>query len=231
MKYRKKPVVIEAVQYKGGGNFDNPRIPDWIWEAFENKTLFYQQNGSDALQIKTLEGTMTGSVDDYIIQGVNGEIYPCKPDIFAKTYDKVAEGEHLSTDQFYTPERAAAEELLRRVVLKAWDNVGIDASSLSVQFYFTGLITLGSELDDNSLPDALIYNIMLEVPAPNGNRLITRSVKIQENELAGISHRCCTIIQEILADFIYPPKAQPVPETTVAADGIARINPESHYPD
>lgn len=92
-KFRKKPVVIEAVQYKGNGNFDNPALPDWIWKAFEEKTLFPQQNGSDPLQIKTLEGVLTVATDDFIIKGVNGEIYPCKPDIFEKTYESVQEEE------------------------------------------------------------------------------------------------------------------------------------------
>jgi hypothetical protein len=87
MKYRKKPVVIEAVQYKGDGNFSDPRLPEWIWKAFENKILYPQRNGSDPLQIKTLKGVLTVAIDDYIIQGVNGEIYPCKPDIFEKTYE------------------------------------------------------------------------------------------------------------------------------------------------
>lgn len=92
-KFRKKPVVIEAVQYKGDGNFYNTALPSWIWKAFEEKTLFPQQNGSDPLQIKTLEGVLTVATDDYIIQDVNGEIYPCKPDIFEKTYESFKDEE------------------------------------------------------------------------------------------------------------------------------------------
>ena len=62
MKYRKKPIVIEAYQTK------------------------------KEIIINTLEGDMKANIGDYIITGVNGEVYPCKPDIFEKTYEKV-EGE------------------------------------------------------------------------------------------------------------------------------------------
>lgn len=87
MKYRKKPVVIEAVRYEGQGNLDNPGgVPDWIWSAFENTTL-RATNGDDPLIVRTLEGDMTVSPGDWIIQGVKGEIYPCKPDIFEATYE------------------------------------------------------------------------------------------------------------------------------------------------
>ena len=84
MKYRKKPVVIEA----------------WLWD--ETKTTFDEigckmmstcghkehPNLMKSLRIETLEGTMRVSEGDYIIKGVKGEFYPCKPDIFLMTYDK-----------------------------------------------------------------------------------------------------------------------------------------------
>lgn len=85
-KYSKKPVVIEAVKYIGHGNFEDHALPDWIWRAFESKVLL-PTGGSDPLLIKTLEGDLTVSPNDYIIQGVSGELYPCKPDIFDKTYE------------------------------------------------------------------------------------------------------------------------------------------------
>lgn len=88
MKYRKKPVVIEAFRY----GFD--KIPEWGMEAKRQGILTpYSQFGGEVMycEIKTLEGTMRGEGGDYIIQGVNNEIYPCKPDIFHKTYDKVEE--------------------------------------------------------------------------------------------------------------------------------------------
>lgn len=94
-KYKKKPVVIEAFQYDGDlkGSDGGYYVPEWAIEAFENGILFYDEwDGIPAeLFIQTLEGRHHVSVDDYIIQGVNGELYPCKPDIFEKTYEKVEE--------------------------------------------------------------------------------------------------------------------------------------------
>lgn len=82
MKYRKKPVVIEAFTLKSG------EVPRWFIDALEKRDgsveVLPDAKGCD---IRTLEGVMHASVDDYIIQGVNGEIYPCKPDIFEKTYE------------------------------------------------------------------------------------------------------------------------------------------------
>ena len=83
MKYRKKPVVIEAIKFDGR-NYDELR-------HFVGNQL--AMNDGFALSIKTLEGEMIANVDDYIIKGVNGEFYPCKPDIFEKTYEKEKENE------------------------------------------------------------------------------------------------------------------------------------------
>ncbi len=80
-KFRKKPVVIEAMQFTGN-NFDEIFSFCPIAERFHNTPSF-----PDTIGIKTLEGTMEGSVNDFIIKGVSGEFYPCKPDIFEKTYD------------------------------------------------------------------------------------------------------------------------------------------------
>lgn len=84
-KYRKKPIVIEAMQYTG--DYDSfCIIQDFVGSAF----IPYAMNeDSRTVGIKTLEGNMTANVNDYIIKGVNGEFYPCKPDIFEKTYEKV----------------------------------------------------------------------------------------------------------------------------------------------
>jgi len=78
-KYRKKPVVIEAVQFLGG-NFKE-------CEGFIG--LDNYDNSLNYPNIKTLEGTMRVSVGDFIIKGVQGEFYPCKPDIFEQTYENV----------------------------------------------------------------------------------------------------------------------------------------------
>lgn len=95
MKYQKKPVVIDAFQYDGDlkDRYGDWYVPDWAVDAFENGVIFYdnlpeEQDGPPCeLFIRTLEGVHHVSVGDYIIQGVKGELYPCKPDIFALTYE------------------------------------------------------------------------------------------------------------------------------------------------
>lgn len=89
-KYRKKPVVIEAFQYDGdmidAGGY--PYAPAWALKALEEGgPMYYKDDGE--LYIMTLEGEHHVSVGDYIIQGVQGELYPCKPDIFEQTYEAV----------------------------------------------------------------------------------------------------------------------------------------------
>lgn len=92
-KFRKKPVVIEAFQFDGDLIFYNGKyyVPEWAIKAFKEGVLFYDgltpSQSPSELYIKTLEGKMHVSYGDYVIQGVNGELYPCKPDIFEKTYD------------------------------------------------------------------------------------------------------------------------------------------------
>lgn len=88
MKYRKKPVVIEAFQLKEnfmkiGENCEG--APDWAINAYDDGIIYFDDKGK--CFIKTLEGVHHASVGDYIIQGIDGELYPCKPDIFAKTYE------------------------------------------------------------------------------------------------------------------------------------------------
>lgn len=78
-KYRKKPIVIEAFCYA-----IDPR-PDWFMDKVTSKYII---TFPDHCLINTLEGIMRGEAGDFIIQGVNGEIYPCKPDIFEKSYER-----------------------------------------------------------------------------------------------------------------------------------------------
>lgn len=94
-KYIKKPVEIEAFQYDGDlkGSDGNYYVPQWAIESFENGTMYYDSLNSREepyeLFIRTLEGNHHVSVGDYIIKGVKGELYPCKPDIFEETYEEV----------------------------------------------------------------------------------------------------------------------------------------------
>lgn len=87
-KYRKKPVVIEAVLFDGQqfGEYAN-FIPSEMCEF-----ALYSMNNTPVLRISTLEGTMRADAGDWIIKGVKGEFYPCKPDIFEVTYEP-AEGQ------------------------------------------------------------------------------------------------------------------------------------------
>lgn len=80
-KFRKKPVVIEAVQWTGNNREE--------MEKFIPNTILAKKNTEEELAIGTLEGVMTASKNDWIIKGVHGEYYPCKPDIFEKTYEPV----------------------------------------------------------------------------------------------------------------------------------------------
>lgn len=82
MRYRKKPVVIEAVRF-----MIDESLPDWFMDRVSNNTIITYPDGT--CDIKTLEGTMKSDKGDFIILGVNDEVYPCKPDIFEKTYERV----------------------------------------------------------------------------------------------------------------------------------------------
>ena len=91
MKYKKKPVIIDAIQFNGL-NLEEIKefvgdklvydIIDTAWQVGKGRPHIL-------MKIKTLEGDMNVSEKDYIISGINGEFYPCKPDIFYKTYEEV----------------------------------------------------------------------------------------------------------------------------------------------
>ncbi len=85
MKFRKKPIVIEAMLVPPSGD-PMKQAPLWLWLG-AGGPWEYQASGSIA--IKTLEGVMTANVGDWIIRGVKGELYPCKADIFDATYEAV----------------------------------------------------------------------------------------------------------------------------------------------
>lgn len=95
MKYRKKPVVIEAMQWNGN---NLKEVMEFIESEFKYETnTSYATNKfvyfDGRLLLHTLEGTMQVSFGDYIIKGVKGEFYPCKPDIFEETYEELKEYE------------------------------------------------------------------------------------------------------------------------------------------
>ena len=93
MRYRKKPVEVEA--FRLGIDY----IPDWFMDkvttndiVLHGKSSGFEHYNDTNADIKTLEGIMHANYGDFIIRGVNGEIYPCKPDIFNKTYEEVKGG-------------------------------------------------------------------------------------------------------------------------------------------
>ena len=90
-KYRKKPVVIEAFQWTG----DEKQLedPSWIVEAIKTEDVYFLNRGTEkvSMYIETLEGVMAAKRGDYIIKGIEGEIYPCDESIFHKSYEKVTD--------------------------------------------------------------------------------------------------------------------------------------------
>ena len=79
--YKKKPVVIQAVRWVGGLIQERPQ---WLVDAVATGRVI---EGRDFFQVSTLGGVMQGNLGDWIIQGICGEIYPCKADIFERTYE------------------------------------------------------------------------------------------------------------------------------------------------
>jgi len=90
-KYRKKPIVIDAVQWRGDNleeiiaftGWHESASSKWTWEQYEKIV------NDEGLKIFTLEGTMMAEIGDWIIKGIKGEVYPCKQDIFEMTYEPV----------------------------------------------------------------------------------------------------------------------------------------------
>ena len=92
-KFRKKPVIIEAIQIDGSHD-GVQRVIDWVnasnpqFNASDSATWTISSYYGE-VKIRTLEGEMTAQKGDWIIKGIAGEFYPCKPDIFAATYEPV----------------------------------------------------------------------------------------------------------------------------------------------
>lgn len=114
MKFRKKPIVIEAFKWTG----DRTQIedPSWMVEAIKNNTVFFKGNLTEDVKlcIKTLEGTMIADRGDYIIKGVNGELYPYKPDIFEKTYELVTD--NISSELIENQAKVTASKVIEELV-------------------------------------------------------------------------------------------------------------------
>jgi len=114
-RYRKKPVVIEAVQYKKG------RIGDTL--DFVPQDLIYYSPKENEYYIRTLEGDHQCSEGDYIIKGVAGEFYPCKENIFLQTYDFVEQSGEKKKNINVEETLAKSNELLK---IQGYGNCGTD---------------------------------------------------------------------------------------------------------
>lgn len=96
-KFRKRPVVIEAIQYHPGKNCEEvAAFLGYDYPVDCDSDLDPEDHSDQPWLIATLEGTMEASPGDWIIRGVQGEFYPCKPDIFEATYEKVEDDDNLS---------------------------------------------------------------------------------------------------------------------------------------
>ena len=99
--FRKKPVIIEAVQFESLALLEGEvfsihfntaeSLPKWVRNAIIDDTLCPNFKDGKSLVVTTLEGDHIASPGDWIIRGVKGELYPCKPEIFAQTYEPVDE--------------------------------------------------------------------------------------------------------------------------------------------
>jgi hypothetical protein len=86
-RFRKKAVVIDAVPVRDvlrAASRDWKALPKWLAEEYERGNIVF---AASDVHIRTLEGTLIAQPDDMLIRGIKGEIYPCKPDIFAATYE------------------------------------------------------------------------------------------------------------------------------------------------
>lgn len=92
-RFRKKPIEIEAFQMTKQRRWDNSEWPNWLHMAWNEEVDatggVWCIDGDEQLFCGTLEGKHIIDFDDWIIQGIKGELYPCKPDIFEMTYDPV----------------------------------------------------------------------------------------------------------------------------------------------
>jgi|GEM_PF-512200 len=110
MKYRKKPVIVEAFQLKAG-----EPIPVWFSRS-EDKVIHIGMNSIEA-SIKTLEGAMLARSCDWIIKGVKGELYPCKPDIFEAIYEPVPDQSESEPNPFWKPIEKCPKEAMKDYLL------------------------------------------------------------------------------------------------------------------
>lgn len=171
-KYRKKPVEIEAFQYDG--DFMNKDgyyyVPEWAVNA-NLEGILYFENGE--LFVNTLEGKHHANVGDYIIKGVKGELYPCKPDIFEMTYEAVEERKECESEN---------KEKLNKILIRC------DGKDIIIN-------TIRNVSDIARL---LEWNIRLDILTLDKKILVDEGFK---NEVS-IKPRAVTLIKYINDDYI-----------------------------
>ena len=151
-QYRKKQVVINAWPAKEISFFvanDWSKIPKEINDVYEKGGWVFLTNGE--INIPTLEGTMKANKDDMIIQGVNGEFYPCKQDIFEKTYELFKQEEQQKkTDDFKSrliEEQKQLEEKLKKDVFNQSESrQTLDAKQQELLFVQAGAMYAYNEV-------------------------------------------------------------------------------------
>ena len=119
-RYRKKPVEVRA--WKIGTDWN---APDWVHEAFNDKRIYWCPAG-EGLYISTLEGNMKASMGDMLIEGVKGELYGCRADIFAATYEPVETTIAAPKAPAQTSEADERDEALLRQALEALEAAASD---------------------------------------------------------------------------------------------------------
>ena len=102
MRYQKKPIVIEAFRWTGGP--DQTEDPAWIVDALIHCKARVMDGGTDnaIMILSTLNGNVTVHSGEWIVKGVKGELYPCRPDIFEATYKPVNESAECTDEQLLT---------------------------------------------------------------------------------------------------------------------------------
>jgi len=165
-KFRKKPVVIEAIQWDGR----HETIKSLEEAGMESVYLFGDRDVTPELVVKTLEGEMRADPGDWIIKGVKGEFYPCKPDIFAATYDRAA-GEdpnarsvdlknHLAGRLWTAYRTSCGAKTFRGDHMPTWEEMLADASKKDLVQHW--IVTAGEAWSalvlEGSMTDKTLHN-------------------------------------------------------------------------
>ena len=155
-KFKKKPVEIEAIQYTGKNDFE---IGKWSNDlVYPSPVLEPSENNPSGsyLQIKTLEGVMTAIVGDWIIKGVKGEFYPCKPYIFEITYEDISMKEVAPDNDDWKSNRNFSDALRFLKLGEKMSRSGWNGKGMYV-FYRKGIenVPISNEITANELGKAI----------------------------------------------------------------------------